>query len=118
MAKPISKLKKELDRVFSLYIRGKYPPICYTCGAQGKKLQCGHFIARSYLATRFEENNCRPQCVGCNIFGRGKPLEFEENLKQELGDNVVEDMKKKRHTITILQPSWYEDQIAHYKKLI
>lgn len=116
--KSIASLKKELDRVFSLYIRKVHPPECYTCGAKGKTLQCGHFIARHYLATRFSEDNCRPQCVGCNIFGGGKPLDFEERLKKDLGSKRVEAMKKSRHEITILSNQWYEDKIAHYKSLI
>lgn len=109
-----AKLKKELDRVFSLYIRGKYEKSCYTCGRTGT-LQNGHFISRQYLATRWDENNCRPQCVGCNIYGNGKPLDFEERLKKELGDNLVEEMKKKRHTITKVGIQWYKEQIEHYK---
>lgn len=113
-----AQLKKELDRVFSIYIRSKYPKVCYTCGATGKTLQNGHFVSRSYLATRFEEDNCRPQCVGCNLFGGGKPLDFEEHLKKELGAKRVEEMKKSRHKITILTPKWYEDKVAYYKGLI
>lgn len=109
-----AKLKKELDRLFSIYIRSKYPQYCYTCGRTGI-LQCGHFISRQYLATRWDENNCRPQCVGCNIYGNGKPLDFEERLKKELGDNFVEEMKKKRHTITKVSIQWYKDQIEFYK---
>ena len=116
-SKSISSLKHELDRVFSLYIRKKYPAECYTCGKKGT-LQCGHFISRVYLSTRFDENNARPQCVGCNIFGGGKPLDFEERLKKELGDDFVEEMKKKRHKITILSPKWYEEQITKYKSLL
>ncbi len=113
-----AQLKKELDRVFSLFIRAKYPKKCYTCGAIGKTLQNGHFIARSYLATRFLEDNCRPQCVGCNLFGGGKPLDFEENLKKELGAKRVESMKKSRHTITKLSPQWYESKIKEYTNLL
>ena len=116
-SKSISKLKHELDAVFSKYIRAKYPARCYTCGKQGT-LQCGHFVARSYLATRFDEDNCRPQCVGCNIFGGGKPLDFEENLIAELGKKRVEAIKKKRHEITILTPQWYEEKIKHYQHLL
>lgn len=113
--KTLSALKKELDRVFSLYIRKKYPAECYTCGKKGT-LQCGHFVSRVYLATRFDENNCRPQCVGCNIFGGGKPLDFEERLKKDLGDQVVEDMKRSRHKVSILAPAWYEEKIRFYKE--
>lgn len=112
-----AQLKKELDRVFSLFIRAKYPKRCYTCGAVGKTLQNGHFVSRNYLATRFLEDNCRPQCVGCNLFGNGKPLDFEEHLIRELGKKRVEALKKKRHEITILSRDWYTREIENYKRL-
>jgi len=110
-----AKLKKELDRVFSLYIRSKYKKECYTCGKRNVTLQCGHFVSRQYLATRWDENNCRPQCVGCNMFGGGKPLDFEERLKKELGDETVEKMKKSRHQVLKLDRQWYLTSIALYK---
>lgn len=118
MRQSSAKLKKELDRVFSLYIRAKYPKVCYTCGKQGGTLQNGHFVARNYLATRFEEDNCRPQCVGCNMFGNGKPLDFEEHLIKELGAKRVNQVKRMRHEITILTPQWYEERIAYYKGML
>jgi 5-methylcytosine-specific restriction endonuclease McrA len=113
-----AQLKKELDKVFSLYIRHKYPKVCYTCGKTDIALQCGHFVSRQYLATRWDENNCRPQCAGCNIFGNGKPLDFEENLKKEFGDQFIEKMKASRHQSLKLDRHWYEEQIAKYKLLI
>ena len=70
MKKTISKLKKELDKWFSLYIRLRGVDDngnnqCCTCGTidNWKKLQCGHFVSRKHLATRFHEMNCFPQCV-------------------------------------------------------
>lgn len=117
-APTISKLKKELDRVFSLYIRKVHQPACYTCGVRGKALQCGHFISRNYLATRYSEDNCRPQCIGCNIFGNGKPFEFEENLIVEIGRDRVDELKKRRNNVTILSTAWYQERIDHYKSLI
>jgi hypothetical protein len=113
-----AKLKKELDRVFSIYIRLKFPKRCYTCGKVDVTLQCGHFVSRQYLATRWSEDNCRPQCVGCNMFGNGQLLDFEENLKRELGDEFVENMKKSRHQILKLDRQWYESEIAKYKSMI
>lgn len=119
--KTISKLKAELDRWFSLYIRHKYEKdgviVCYTCGARKdlKTIQNGHFVPRHILITRFDEDNCRPQCVGCNMYGRGKPLDFEENLKKELGVAKVEKMKQSRHQIFKVDQSWYEEKIEHYK---
>ncbi len=120
----ISKLKKRLDTLVSLYVRqinaknGKVK--CYTCGRvmDWKESQCGHFISRSYLATRWNLNNLRVQCVGCNVFGGGKPLDFEERLIEEIGNTAVMKMKKSRHKITILTKDWYEKQIEHYTRLL
>lgn len=115
---PLSRLKSRLDAVFSLYVRAKYPKTCYTCGAAGKTLQCGHFVSRSYLSTRWNESNCRPQCVGCNIWGRGKPLDFEENLKKELGDVAVEQLKSQRHILIRPTRGFYEDMIKLYSSML
>jgi hypothetical protein len=112
-----AQLKKELDRVFSIYIRAKYLKECYTCRKVDVTLQCGHFVTRQYLATRWDENNCRPQCVGCNMFGGGKPLDFEERLKKELGAEFVEEMKLSRHQSLKLSRVWYLEEIEKYKKL-
>ncbi len=116
-APTISKLKKELDRVFSLYIRAKYKKECYTCGYVGP-LQCGHFVSRQYLSVRWDENNARPQCAMCNIWGRGMVLDFEENLKNELGDVLVESLKERRKEVTKLTREYYLENIARYKVLL
>ena len=120
-----AQLKKELDQIFSIFIRQKYSDgngmvACYTCGKvmHWKQIQNGHFISRSYLATRFHEDNCRPQCIGDNIFGNGKPLDFEEHLKRDLGDEYVENLKKLRHTTVKYDRQWYIAQIEKYKLLI
>jgi len=112
-----AQLKKELDAIFSIYVRQKYEKSCYTCNKIGT-LQCGHFISRQYLATRWDENNCRPQCIGCNIFGNGKPLDFEERLKKDLGSEYVEIMKASRHISLKLDRHWYTAEIEKYKLLI
>ncbi len=120
--KSLAKLKKELDSWFSKYIRLKYADHtgnvkCYTCGKtlHWKQAHCGHFVPRHYLATRWDENNCRVQEVGCNVFGNGQILEFEEKLIKEIGQKKVDEIKKKRHQITKLDRNWYEEKISHYK---
>lgn len=109
-----AQLKKELDRVFSIYVRLIGPKVCYTCGKAGT-LQCGHFVSRQYLATRWELDNCRPQCVGCNLFGNGQLLDFEENLIKELGAERVSELKQMRHQVLKLKREWYEEKIAFYE---
>ena len=113
-SRSLAKLKHELDRVFSIYIRKKHPARCYTCGKSGVTLQCGHFVPRQYLATRWSEENCRPQCVGCNLFGNGQLLDFEENLIRELGQKTVDNLKMSRHKVIKLDRQWYEKELKKY----
>ena len=91
MRKTVSKLKKELDKWFSLYIRLREASdtgaaICFTCGkmAYYKTLQNGHFQSRRFMATRFDEENCQVQCVACNMF-RSYYKSLVEKLKKEKG---------------------------------
>lgn len=118
------KLKKKLDAVFSKYIRNLYcidgVVHCYTCGKVGtvSTMQCGHFVPRIYLATRWHEDNCRPQDVGCNVWGNGQLLDFEENLIKEIGKERVEKLKQMRHKTLKLDASWYEEKISTYTALL
>lgn len=121
--KTISWLKKELDRVFSIFIRQKYADSngmvrCYTCGVLKpiKEMQNGHFVSRIHLATRYDEDNCRPQCVGCNVFGGGKIAVFATKLEAELGKGIIGRLYRKAQQIVKDFP--YESKIAHYKSLI
>ncbi len=117
-----AKLKKKLDEIFSKYIRQKYANQegqvqCYTCPktAHWKEMQCGHFVSRSALATRFSEDNCRVQCVGCNIFGGGQVATFANNLERE-NEGIVTTLYRKSQEITKDFP--YQEKIAYYQSLL
>jgi len=122
-AKTQAKLKKDLDTIFSRFIRQKYADEngmvrCYTCSTtkHWKEMQNGHWIPRNYLATRFSENNCRVQCVSCNVFHGGRPDEFAVNLLRE-GVDIVSMMQSK-HEVFKIDRHWYEAKIAYYKNLV
>lgn len=60
----------QLDKYTSIYIRQRGMDkngynTCYTCGARyhWKDMDCGHYIKRRYLHTRWDLNNLRPQCL-------------------------------------------------------
>lgn len=124
MASEQQKLKKKLDAIFSKYIRWKHAKdgicTCFTCGKQleVKRIQNGHFIPRNILITRFDENNCRPQCVGCNMFGNGKFLDFRENLVKELGEDKVKEMEASRFKTMKVDNQWYKEKIEYYKEKV
>lgn len=114
-----SKLVKELDSVFSKYIRHKYSNKngivkCFTCDREYpiKKIQNGHFMSRKNYATRWEEDNCRPQCYGCNVMKQGMQYEFGKRL----GDEVSEKMNLLSKTTIKISNYELEEMIDHYKK--
>ena len=59
--KSLAVLTKELDDVFSKYIRNKYSHdgycYCFICSKRMRisEAQCGHFIDRDQMATRYDE---------------------------------------------------------------
>lgn len=103
----ITKLKKKADALFSKHIRTKYMDKngfirCYTCPFTGpiNKMQCGHLVSRFYLATRYDERNCRPQCITCNVWRNGRTPEFAAKLQDELGQGIVEELYAKARVLT------------------
>jgi len=127
MKKTISKLKKELDKWFSLYIRlreaNEYGYCqCFTCGKVGHYktggMQNGHFQSRKHMATRFDEENCQVQCVACNMFRQGEQFKFGMNLDAKYGEGKAEELEFLARTIHKVSRVEYEEQISYYKNLV
>ena len=99
--KSISKLKKELDKWFSLYVRLRDATDegmvqCFTCGKVShykKGMQNGHFQSRKHLTTRWHTKNCQVQCVGCNMFKSGEQYKFGLNLDAKYGEGTSEELE-------------------------
>lgn len=111
--KSISKLKKEADRVFSLWIR-KRDKKCYTC-LKGKAEQCGHYISRSYLYLRYDERNCHGQCVGCNIFRNGNLTVYAIRLVNQYGNKVLHEFDRLKGFKVENPRKFYETIIKKYE---
>ena len=105
---------KEADRAFSAYIRyrDKDKP-CICCGMPlassgnvpsiGGSYDCGHFISRRHMATRWNEFNCAAQRKFCNRYQAGNQAGFREGLIARNGlDSVlkVEAMAKKNEMLS------------------
>jgi hypothetical protein len=125
--KSISKLKKELDKWFSLYIRlrssNEYGITqCYTCSKAAHYktggMQCGHFQSRSYLATRFDEVNCQVQCVGCNMFKQGEQYKFALALDANYGEGTADELLYLAKTTIKISRADYEEKISYYKEIV
>ena len=117
------KLSKKLDVIFSKYIRWYYADAngyveCYTCGVTKpvKEMQCGHFQSRRHYATRWHTDNCKPQCVKCNMFMQGNIWVYGNKLKAEIGDVKFNELIQLSNTTVKYTQQDYLDMLEYYKK--
>jgi 5-methylcytosine-specific restriction endonuclease McrA len=119
--KTLPKLKKELDKWFSLYVRLTSSincmTACYTCNTikHYKQMHAGHFQSRRYLATRWHLNNVKPQCPRCNLFAQGEQYTFGKLLDVRVGEGTSEELHKLARTTIKFMRHEYEDMIDTYK---
>ncbi len=123
--KTISKLKKELDKWFSLYIRlresNEYGMVqCFTSGRvyHYKSIHAGHFMSRKSLSTRWDETNVQPQSAADNLFGQGEQYKFGLALDAKYGEGTAEELQFKSRQIKKFSRVDYEDLISYYKSLV
>ncbi len=102
--KTIKQLKKDLDAVFSIYVRYRDATEngycrCVTCNKIDliPNMQCGHFQSRRYLPIRWDEHNTAVQCVSCNIFDQGRQYEMGQYLERRYGKENIETLLIKKN---------------------
>lgn len=112
----------KVDIIFSKYIRLKNANDngvvrCYTCGKNMSwtQAECGHYIPRAHMATRFLEMNCHPQCFTCNHELRGNLEIYRNNLLLEYGIENVEYLERLKNETNRLLPSELEELYNIYK---
>lgn len=126
--KTLGKLKKELWKLFSLYIKLKYSKDgehvnCFTCGKLLKigtsDCQGGHCLPKGgYGGLYFNENNVRVQCYHCNINLSGNTAVFIHELKKEIGEDEYELMYNSRHITIKRTRTDYLELIEKYKSYL
>lgn len=77
-------MKRECDRLFSLFIR-KRDGRCQTC-PKTVGLQCAHGFSRRYIGTRLDPENAFALCAGCHYRYTLDPLGWDEWLRGRMGD--------------------------------
>lgn len=115
-------LKDKLDRVFSQYIRLRdmMPGNVFRCISCGRikpigQADCGHYINRQHMATRFSEMNCNAQCRSCNRFDEGNMQGYRRNLVWKYGENRVLLLEAQKHEVRKYSDFEYEALIKHYQ---
>jgi hypothetical protein len=79
-----------------------------------KKIQNGHFYSRGILSLRYDEQNCRPQCYGCNIAQKGNYIEYYKRLEKEIGKGGMDYLEYKRHQVKKMGKADYQELIDVY----
>ena len=133
------KLKDELnsknamrtaDIYFSRFIRLKHSVIkdfevfctCFTCGDVRpiKEMENGHYMKREHKATRYHEDNCRPQCKTCNgdVKHNGKQVYFKKGLEIQIGHDDVIEVERLSKTMIKANGMFYRAIATKYRKLV
>lgn len=118
-------LKGKLDKVFSLYIRlrdampGGYFR-CISCGQikPFEQADCGHFVNRQHMSTRFDEMNCNAQCRKCNRFMEGNIQDYRKGLIRKYGEKAVILLEAKKHRTRKYTDFEYNELIKYYSALV
>lgn len=117
-------LKAKLDKEFSLYIRlrdcmpnGYFR--CISCGQikPFEQADCGHYINRQHMNTRFDEMNCNAQCRHCNRFMEGNIQNYRKGLISKYGKQRIILLEAKQNIIRKYSDFEYEQLIKYYKAL-
>ena len=121
-----SKLVKKMDVIFSQYIRLKNSKngicTCVTCGKKGHwktgGIQAGHFMSRKHYSTRWDEDNVKPQCVGCNMFRSGEQYKYSLYLGKQLSEKLHEKSNKIVKFTNIELEEMFQHYSDEVKKLL
>jgi hypothetical protein len=94
-------MRKELDRVYSLYIRLRDAEVggmtrCISCGKllPFEKMQCGHYFSRYNLSTRWDERNCNAECAICNCNDPNHLIGYKKNLIRKIGQAEFDELER------------------------
>lgn len=119
------KLIAKLDTVFSEWVRLRDSDKngickCITCGdfKHWRDIDCGHFITRDNMGTRWEEENCHAQCAHCNRFKSGKQFEHGLAVDKVHGPGTTSKLLVKSKGVCNWQDFEIEAMYKYYKSKV
>lgn len=119
-----SKLTKELDAVFSRYIRNLYADgdyvTCVTCGKTDeiRYMQNGHYVSRRFYSTRWDIENCHPQCYSCNVGLAGNYAQYSLYMINRYGSEILQTLVDRSKAPYKTTTQELQEKIDYYKGLI
>lgn len=106
-----SQLVKELDAIFSRYIRMRDADkngicSCITCGDKKprKEMQACHFISRWVYRYRRSEMNVRAWCYKCNVLLKWNYIPYTLFMIKKYWEDKVREMQKDKELVKVTTP--------------
>lgn len=92
---------------------------CCTCGkvAHWKHMDCGHYISRGVIATRFHPANAHAQCVLCNRHHGGKTDAHRTHIIRVWGEAMLDELEGMKNDRMSFSAQDLLTLAAHIKKL-
>jgi len=114
-----STLIRELDKVFSLFIRlrdskpyGFRYCKCISCGQikPFEDFDAGHYYSRTKYSVRWNENNVHGECRFCNRFSADHLIGYREHLITKIGTQAFELLRVQANQTSKLS-DWELEQL-------
>ena len=121
-----STIVKKLDKIFSIWVRSKDADHagmveCFTCGVTKSwkyEIDAGHFMGRGKYATRWDEQNVKPQCKSCNGFRSGEQYLFSKHLDEEYGKGTSDELVYQSNQLAKFTNDELLKKIEHFTELV
>ena len=122
---PLVKAKKDLCKIFSMYIRMRDcfeatgtldNGLCCTCGKSYplKKLQAGHFIPGRMDSILFEPTCVHAQCYRCNMRRQGEWVKYYRFMQKKYGQAQVDWLMELSEQVRVIDEEWIVTTAIYY----
>ena len=121
IAKLLDKCAVEMQRIVRMKAAvhaGTTTIRCVTCNKPDhwKNMQGGHFISRTWSATKILEENIHAQCISCNGF---KPERVADDyyayMVNMYGQDFVDELRQKKREVVKRKRADLEETLAELK---
>lgn len=124
--KSLSKVKKDLWKLFSIYIRMRDCfqttgstafGLCFTCFKRYHftLLQASHFVPGRKSGNLFSVKGTHACCYNCNVNLKGNVLEYRRQIIKLYGEGADEELERESHQIIKYTIPELEELKALYK---
>jgi len=106
--------RKRADSAFAKYIRNRDGNKCCIGGCEQPYAHpnCGHFMSRIFMATRFDERNCNCQCARHNKLHNENAEPYRRFMKEKYGEDVIKELD----TMTRTTRKYSVDELLELEK--